>query len=92
MAISAEAWRIAVEELALQSIKQDRIRVKSLHEGEAQGAKTDPAKGTAWRFYNAVVEYEDYGRKNSSPGSILFGPGAKAKERAFQELLAIARG
>jgi phage/plasmid-like protein (TIGR03299 family) len=85
------AKRLERWEQALQSIEQDRIRVKSLYEGEAQGSKTDPAKGTAWGFYNAVVEYEDYGRKNSAPGSSLFGPGAKTKERAFQESLAISR-
>jgi len=76
-------------EQLLRSVQLDRTRVQSLYEGGGTGSTTKAANGTAWGFYNAVVEYEDYGRKASTPANSLFGSGAKAKERAFQEALAI---
>ena len=46
-------------EKSLRSIQQDRTRVQSLYDGDATGSTTKAANGTAWGFYNAVVEYED---------------------------------
>lgn len=79
-------------EQSLQLVQQDRTRVRSLYEGDGMGSTTEAANGTAWGFYNAVVEYEDYGRKASTPASSLFGQGARAKEMAFQEALTIVHG
>jgi len=71
----------------LTQARRDREEVRALYEGKGTGSGSEAAKGTAWGYYNAVVEYEDYGRKNTKPEGVLVGKGAEAKERAFAEAL-----
>lgn len=50
------------------------------------GTNLPGVKGTAWGAYNAVVEYVDHkrGGDEDRANSLLFGSGAKIKQRAFE--------
>ncbi len=70
-----------------------RARVEALFNGEQKGADMECMRGTRWALLNAVSEYVDHYRTVRATGgrskdearadSLLFGSGAKLKERAF---------
>lgn len=75
--------------------KNHDVRIKKLHELFETGPGTEiaPLRGSLWLAYNAVTDYVDhYGRgKDASTrmDSLLFGHGARIKEQAFQEGIAL---
>jgi phage/plasmid-like protein (TIGR03299 family) len=56
---------------------------------EGSKTRTTACVGTAWGLYNAVVEYEDFAKRNATPQSILIGAGAERKKTAFRTLHAM---
>jgi phage/plasmid-like protein (TIGR03299 family) len=65
-----------------------------LFEGKGHGLDRAPAAGSAWGLYNAVVEMEDYGGGGAPAAvaeSALVGDRARAKERAFDACLELAK-
>lgn len=50
---------------------------------------TSATRGTLWGAYNAVVEYEDFGKKRLQATSAFVGEGAKRKQKAFDTCLAL---
>jgi phage/plasmid-like protein (TIGR03299 family) len=65
--------------------------VNELFEGKAVGSDLRSARGTGWGLWNAVVEYEDYGKSRRQASSALFGAGADRKTTAFTQLLEFAK-
>ena len=57
-----------------------------------EGSQTRSAAtiGTAFGLYNAVVEYEDFGRKRSTPRSVMLGGAAERKREAFRQCYHLA--
>ncbi len=81
--------RLAKWEQARAANQQAHKGVMGLYEGAGTGFERPAMQGTAWGFYNAVVEYEDYGRKKPSAEWALFGHGSQIKRRAFDAALAL---
>lgn len=67
-----------------------RQNVNELFAGKAAGSSLKAARGTGWGLWNAVVEYEDYGKSRRTPSSALFGAGANRKTTAFDKLYTLA--
>ncbi len=74
---------------ACQANREAQTGVKRLYDGEGRGFDAPATQGTAWGFWNAVVEYEDHGRKKPSAVWALFGHGAQIKRLAFDAALAL---
>ena len=75
---SAVAWNVKWREAVLDDWR-----------GGGMGMDSQASEGTAWGFYNAVVEVEDYrptsgGYPESRSYNSLFGDRAQRKEVAFQ--------
>lgn len=66
-------------------------QVNHLFEGAGVGSDLKSAQGTGWGLWNAVVEYEDYGKARRSATSALFGAGADRKRVAFDSILSLAQ-
>lgn len=76
-----------------KTLQQRRGIVQELFEGKGRGMDAPAAHGTAWGFYNAVCEWEDY-RRGRGDASIardaLFGSRAATKTKAFEACLSVS--
>ena len=75
--------------------QESQYNVREIFNGRGLGADTPAAKGTGFGFYNAVVEYEDYGRKGGSKGTYearVFGRRAESKTRAYNAVMDLVNG
>lgn len=73
--------------------KDWRERVMEDWQGAGVGMDSDVTQGTAWGFYNAVVEIEDYRpttQDDSRGYNSLFGDRAQRKEIAYQQVMQFA--
>lgn len=66
------------------------MEVGRLFHGAGVGMDMESCAGTAYGLYNAVVEYEDFGKKHRRMASAVFGAGADRKQVAHAELMALA--
>jgi phage/plasmid-like protein (TIGR03299 family) len=71
---------------AAELSERDRSLALQLFEGAGTGSTTKAAAGTLWGWYNAVTEYEDWGKsaKKDATSSILVGNRANTKAQAFE--------
>ncbi len=81
--------RLGKWERACEANREAQQGVQRLYDGDGRGFDTPATQGTAWGFWNAVVEYEDHGRKRPSAEWALFGRGAQIKRLAFDAALAL---
>src|SRR5690606_4743360 len=71
-------------------VKNRRAEIERLFDGEGKGLDDPRIRHTAWALYNAVVEWADWIRPTKSKRedaryeSILWGPLAETKARAFE--------
>jgi hypothetical protein len=88
--------RFALFEQKLDRIERYRAGAVGVFKGEGRGQDSKAAKGTAWGLFNAVAEYEQWGRPGSHRGrgedanvaeELLFGSRAGTVQRAFDECL-----
>jgi hypothetical protein len=79
--------------------KRDRIirrreAARGLFEGDGTGMNTAATKGTSYGLYNAIAETEDWSRTvadiDSVTESLLIGPRAVVKRRAFDACMALS--
>jgi len=57
-----------------------------------RGADLESAKGTAWGAWNSIIEYVDFyrgGKAENRASSLLFGSGAKIKQKAWEKVVAL---
>lgn len=57
-----------------------------------RGAELEGSKGTAWGAWNAIVEHVDFYRGKTDEtraSSLLFGSGAKIKQKAWERVVAL---
>jgi hypothetical protein len=74
----------AIDEKA-ETAERNRNAVSDLFNGGGTGITTGQIAGTAWAWYNAVTEFEDYRASKKSPmESILVGGRAQSKAAAFE--------
>lgn len=68
-------------------VEEDRAGIMRLARGEGWGIDTAAAAGTAWGWWNSVVEYYDHGKDgrnvNGLVADALFGKAAEKKEEAY---------
>ena len=91
--VTAELAQLRQEEweVVRDSTLRAREGVSQLFNGAGVGQATTAAQGTAWGLFNAVAEWEDYHGlrdryRTAQRRNALFGPRAKAKQRAFSLL------
>lgn len=81
-------------EYARVLIEKQRSAAVEIFHGKGVGMDHPAMAGTAWGFYNAVVELGDYGRANkleSRAVDTLFGQRASMKERAYQATIDLVK-
>ena len=76
-------------------VNEQAVRAaRALYDGDGKGAALASSRGTAWGLLNSVTEYVDYHRRARSDDHRLdaawFGQGAQFKQRAWNELTALA--
>ncbi|MEE9367020.1 MAG: DUF932 domain-containing protein [Dehalococcoidales bacterium] len=81
--------KLAEWEIANKGQVEHRELVTALYEGVGVGSELETAKGTAWGLFNAVVEYEDFGKKFRRSSSAVFGAGSDRKQKAMSGLLTL---
>lgn len=80
-----ESW----EKLALSQATHHSL-IRQLFEDSP--TRTAATTGNLWGLYQAVCEYEDFGRKRVQAASRFMGAGAERKEKAFQACLSTVPG
>jgi phage/plasmid-like protein (TIGR03299 family) len=92
--------RLKLYQFRLDRTERYRVGAKACFKGEGVGQDSPAAKGTAWGLFNAISEYEQWGRKGSTRGEgedanvseeLLFGSRALIVDRAFEECLALVK-
>lgn len=105
-ALTTEAWKRFTEKLELRPLDRTDAQLpeatrKLLEEvtgmfDKGRGNDMPGVKHTAWGAFNAVTEYVDYSRSSDENDtrskSILFGSGARLKQKAWDVALEIAGG
>ena len=69
------------------------VRAQALFDGAGIGSEMDSAKGTAWGAFNAVTQLLDWETARTTDARLAnawFGGGADLKQRAMDELMALA--
>lgn len=82
--------KLAAWEAERNRMEGHRTEVRGLYQGAGVGMDSAACAGTAYGLYNAVVEYEDFGKKHRRAASVVFGAGATRKQIAHAQLLELA--
>lgn len=85
--------------IRLDQARQTHQLLVQLFDGEASGGSLPGVRGTLWGAYNAVTEYVDHVRGATRKGEprrgafegAVMGEGARIKQRAFDEAMAILK-
>lgn len=75
--------------------KNVKLEIDRLYH-DGRGNQMDGVRGTAWALYNGVTEYVDWerstkGDESNRLASSWYGSGAGLREKAFEDLLVLAR-
>ena len=85
--------------IRLDQAKQTQQLLAQLFAGEASGGSLPGVAGTLWGAYNAITEWVDHVRVATRKGEprrgafegAVFGEGARIKQRAFDEAVALLK-